>query len=1279
MKSHDASGRSDKSLFFEAVDIPTAPARSAFLLEACAGDVRRRERLALMLEDHFRENPFMAQAAIAAHKPATSGVIDAAVGTEIGRYRILEKLGEGGFGSVFVAEQRDPVKRRVALKVIKLGMDSRQVVARFEAERQALAMMDHPNIARVFDGGVTETGRPFFVMELVKGIPITEFCEENSLGTAKRLGLFVQVCRAIEHAHQKGIIHRDIKPSNILVTSHDGIAVPKVIDFGIAKATAGELTDKTVYTQFHQLIGTPAYMSPEQAEMNGLGLDTRTDVYALGVLLYELLVGQTPFDGGELANSGLDEMRRTIREKEPMRPSTRVSAALNKRGLRQASADTLKAEDLVKALRGDLDWIVLKCLEKDRSRRFATVHELTLDIERHLHNEPVLARPPSLIYEFQKTWRRHRILLVTMTAVFGALAVGFTVSAWQTLLATRAREDALKAQRVEKSERARADANKEVAERSLYSANMSLAQLAWAQNDFARLRQILDESGRYPKRGLEWGLWQRRLHEAAKIFRGHAGEIHCVAFAPDGRHFATGSDDLTIRVWDVETGAEVLAITNQPAPVRSLAWSVDGTWILSAGGHVARVFLAATGAQRFAVTNLDARIASGAISPDGGTIAIGMADGKTRLFDTAEFHEAGPLPKLPKGVRTLAFSPDGRRLAAGSADGTTRIFELATSKEVVALAGHEDWVESVAFSPDGLRVLTASDDRTARVWDSLTGRELFALKGHSYYVRSAVFSPDGRTIATASVDWTVKLWQAKDGDEITTLKEHTGNVDAIAFSRDGSRLVSAGKDETAIVWRLDKREPGFEIGASQLMAFSTDCQRLAIADRAGTMVFDTSLGREIARPQIPAGEISAIALSGRGDRLVVGGSDRSATVWDVESGREIASLKQPDGDVVCVGFSPDGRRLVTGGRDHKLRISQTDSGRLLLEIDAAVAPIVAVEWSPDGRSIACGFSSRPEAAIWDSATGKKMGEIEGQPGGILALAFSPDGNHLATAGWDRSARVWDIATGRELANLKGHGGILRSVAFSGDGTRVITAGDDRTARVWDAESGRELFIVVHPARAVRFASDSEHIAVAGGGQATVLKAATASELATWASQEADARERVRAAKSLASKAVEAHRDELRRDPGAIRNWMILAPLKIGSIEREADLRPNDGRPWRQVDLEDYAIDFNGFLRQTTSQAVGYAFCTLFSDRERVDLRLLVGSDDQSEIFLNGQRIYATTHNRGYSPDEDMVEGVKLRAGANSLLFKVINETSEWKGSIRITDGDGLPVRGISTR
>ncbi len=460
---------------------------SAYLDLACDGNPELRRRIERLLgaapdaDDFFERNPAPLEQVIAPLEAGATigGAISEGPGTLIGRYKLLEKIGEGGCGVVYMAEQKEPVRRRVALKVIKLGMDTRSVIARFEAERQALALMDHPNIAKVFDAGSTErpltpgsagvppassvsltneqpagrdagaprqayeqgrgerdvaksqieiqksqitTGRPYFVMELVRGIRITDYCDQNNLSARERLDLFIQVCQAIQHAHQKGIIHRDIKPSNILVTVNDGVAVPKVIDFGIAKATSQQqLTDKTVFTAFEQFIGTPAYMSPEQAAMTSLDIDTRSDIYSLGVLLYELLTGKTPFDTEQLMKVGLDQMRRTIREQEPMRPSTKLTRERAvARGLGSAKSE----------IDQDLDWIVMKCLEKDRARRYETANGLATDIQRHLNNEPVVACPPSNLYRFQKLVRRNKLAFAAGAGIAAALVLGLCVATW---------------------------------------------------------------------------------------------------------------------------------------------------------------------------------------------------------------------------------------------------------------------------------------------------------------------------------------------------------------------------------------------------------------------------------------------------------------------------------------------------------------------------------------------------------------------------------------------------------------------------------------------------------------------------------------------------------------------------------------------------------------------------------------------------------------------------------------------------------------------------------
>jgi serine/threonine protein kinase/Flp pilus assembly protein TadD len=423
-----------RAIFLEAIEQPDAAARESFIASACGGDADLQLRVERLIESHEKLGSFHDQS------PSPAATIDQLQlekpGTSIGPYKLLEQIGEGGMGAVWMAQQHEPIKRLVAVKLIKPGMDSRQIIARFEAERQALALMDHANIARVLDAGTSSAGRPYFVMELVRGVPITRYCDEHHLTPRQRLELFIPVCQAIQHAHQKGIIHRDLKPSNVLVAQYDGRPVPKVIDFGVAKAAGQSLTEMTLVTGFGAIVGSLEYMSPEQAEVNQLDIDTRSDIYSLGVLLYELLTGSPPFSRSELAQAGMLEMLRVIREQEPTRPSTKLSTDEGLPAL-AASRGTEPAK-LTKLLRGELDWIVLKALEKDRSRRYETANSLAQDLARYLDDEPVLACPPSSAYRLRKFLRRHKVAALAAFVVAASLFLGTGVSIWQAAVARQA-------------------------------------------------------------------------------------------------------------------------------------------------------------------------------------------------------------------------------------------------------------------------------------------------------------------------------------------------------------------------------------------------------------------------------------------------------------------------------------------------------------------------------------------------------------------------------------------------------------------------------------------------------------------------------------------------------------------------------------------------------------------------------------------------------------------------------------------------------------------------
>jgi len=532
-----------RSIFISALEYEGQEA-DEFVNATCASDAELRGRVDQLLKAH-RELGAIDDRPAESPSPSPRELPLDGPGTRIGPYRLLEQIGEGGFGIVYMAEQTQPVRRRVALKIIKPGMDTRMVVARFEAERQALALMDHPNIARVFDGGATDTGRPYFVMELVRGIPITDFCDQNLLPVKERVELFVAVCRAVQHAHQKGIIHRDLKPSNVLVTMHDDKRVAKVIDFGVSKAIGQQLTEKTLFTNFAQMIGTPLYMSPEQAQMSGLDVDTRSDIYALGVLLYELLTGTTPFDRERLKTVAFDEVRRIIREEQPPRPSTRLSsatAATTTASLKRGS-DPRRLRQLIK---GELDWIVMKCLEKDRNRRYESANGLAADLARYLKKEPVQACPPSVSYRLRVIFRRHRAAIGTV-ALFLAIALfGGASTIWQSFRAARAQAAAVRAQLALSAARE----------------NAAVERASAMARDLEALNQAnsLIESGRNHFDFSEWAKAQADLNRALALRPDHSSAW-----------LARGEVCARARLWDLAAADVQKAYKLQgPGSARSL-------------------------------------------------------------------------------------------------------------------------------------------------------------------------------------------------------------------------------------------------------------------------------------------------------------------------------------------------------------------------------------------------------------------------------------------------------------------------------------------------------------------------------------------------------------------------------------------------------------------------------------------------------------------------------------------------------------------------------------
>jgi WD40 repeat protein/serine/threonine protein kinase len=969
--------RKARDIFLRAAEMPSAESREAYLAEACGADQVLRGRVLKLLESH-RQDSFLEGPTVDL-RPITENL-----GDRIGRYKLLQKIGEGGMGVVYMAEQEEPVRRKVALKIIKLGMDTKQVVARFEAERQALALMDHPNIARVLDGGATETGRPYFVMELVQGVPITEFCDQNHLSVEERLKLFVPVCQAIQSAHQKGIIHRDLKPTNILVALNpDASGFPKVIDFGVAKATSQKLTEKTLFTAHGMMVGTPAYMSPEQAEMSHLDVDTRADIYSLGALLYELLTGTAPFPEERLRSAGYNEMQRIILEEQPVKPSTRLSTLQGEQRSMIARNRGATELTLSRGFPGDLDCIVMKCLEKDRARRYETANGLARDLERQLNHEPVLARPPSRLYEFQRSVRRHWVGFTAVASVLVILTIGVLVSTLEAVRALRAEQRQRKV---------------------VYAAKIGQMQAAWEQNRVAQVRQLLEETADYPDRGFEWYYWQRQAHLQLKTLRGHLGRVASVEFSPDSKRVATGSQDRTVIVWDVATGSELLTLTGHLHEVDGVAFSSDGRRMLTASrDRTARVWDAQSGKQLL----------------------------------TLEGHTGR--------IQDAAFSPDDQRVLTASWDGTARIWDVATGKALVKLEGHPDPLHDAAFSPDGLRVVTGGDDKVGRVWDALIGKELFPLIGHGGGIQCVAFSPDGRRIVTGSgePDPTAKVWDAATGACLFTLAGHAGSVNGIRFSSDSQQIVTCSDDQTALVWDAVTGKELFSLkghtDAVGDVAISPDGSRIVTGSSDLTArLWDAASDRQVLTIRGHAGPVLAAAFSRDGRRIVTGSVDQTAAVWDAVTGERLFVLQAHHKDSVrSVAFSPDGRRILTGSGDQTAKVWDAANGNYLFTLAGHSGPVSRVAFSPDGRLIATGSADKT-AGVWESESGKRLLSLAGHTERIVDLVFSPNNRLLATASADQTAKFWDTATGRELFELKDTDGIVAAVAFSPDATRIAT-------------------------------------------------------------------------------------------------------------------------------------------------------------------------------------------------------------------------------------------------
>jgi WD40 repeat protein/serine/threonine protein kinase len=1079
-------------LFLQALELRSPGARQEYLDEVCAGQATLRAEVESLLEANARAGSFLESPV-----PQPAATVEASIlecpGMAIGPYKLLEQIGEGSFGVVFMAEQQRPLRRKVALKVLKPGMDTRQVVARFEAERQALAIMDHPNIAKVFDGGATPSGRPYFVMELVKGAPITAFCDQNHLTPRQRLELFVSVCQAVQHAHQKGLIHRDLKPSNVLVTMRDTTPVVKVIDFGVAKALGQELTDKTLFTGLGALVGTLEYMSPEQMEINQLDIDTRSDIYSLGVLLYELLAGSPPFSRQELEKGGgMLELLRVVREQEPSKPSTKLSTA---ESLPTLAADRgTEPAKLTRLVRGELDWIVLKALEKDRSRRYETANGFAQDVQHYLHDEPVQACPPSAVYRFRKLARRNKAALAMIAVIAGALVmavVGLVVSNW---LVTRekdqktqalsdkenalARESAALAKAREHeglaNERA-ADAQKQqaiakaqelLARRRFYAAQMNLAMQAWRAGDMPRVLELLE--GQRPKadeedlRGFEWFYLWRLCNGGCRVpLQGHTTATMSLAFSPDGRTLASASWDRTLRLWDTATGKELKVLQGHNKGVWEVAFSPDGKTLASSGKETESLILWDVGTGR-PLHTIAGSVMGVQFAPDGKTVGGGLINGNAADFKEWDVASGAERTTIADAGGVLGLVPTSKTLVtmAGpfSPNCEVRFWDLESGRRRRAISVPGAW--GAALSPDGTQV-AVSAGRSVTVWDAATGKQQSAHR-MSTNVRGLAFSPDGKKLAVGLEDRHVIVWDVATGVQRNQYV-HLDVVWAVAFSPDGKTLASGTLGGAIKLWDLTPAEETTTLPVRDVQCgrFAPDGKTLVVGTKDLTKVIDVAAGKEIA--VLPPSNV--VAISPDANVLAERVNRDDYAFWDVRARRKLATIPLPQLTTRSpqLSFSPDGRTLARflwwrgdntvtlwdlATRQSKvLKVAPPESNRL---------SVLCAEFSPDGKLLAAGFQFQ-WVTVWDVATGKVKLQFTQKPSmmNVLSVAFSPGGKTLAVGTDVGTVTLWDLETGKRLVAFRGHTFRVLALAFSPDGQTLATAGFDKTVRLWDVITGQE--------------------------------------------------------------------------------------------------------------------------------------------------------------------------------------------------------------------------------
>ena len=1195
---------------------------------------------------------------------------------------VLEnKLGEGGFGEVWVGRHQTIKEQRVfkfCFRADRVRTLKREVTL-FRVLKERVG--EHPNIVRLLEVYFDEP--PYYIeMDYVEGRDLKTWSEERGgverIPMEVRLEIVAQVADALQAAHEAGVIHRDVKPGNILIAecgvrsaqsanhksefiNHKLVA--KLTDFGIGQVMGEEYLAGITRAGFTQTMlgstsssgaGTQMYLAPEIVA--GKPASTRSDIYSLGVVLYQLLVGDF---SRPVATDWADGI-----------------------------SDPLLRDDLK------------HCFAGNPAERFAGAGQLAENLRALPHRQKALAEQQAAIAAKEKAaYRRGVFRTASLSAGILAIVVALTVLVLnQSARAKRAAKVAEEKSQQAIEERKRAEIGEAEARRLTYIANMNLLQDSWEKNNTRRVVQLLKETGEFSDRGFEWYFWQGQLRSAFRTLR-YPVRLTSAAFSPDSQRIVAGGRPGLVKVWDVSSGRELFDLRGHTSSVWFVAFSPNGQRI-STGSQdkTAKLWDASNGRELFTLKGHTDYVTSADFSADGRRIVTASGDHTAKVWEADGGKELLTLKGHIAAIWDAAFSPDGLRIATASSDQTAIVWDAASGRELLTLAGHTGIVDSLAWSPDGAQIVTASTDHTVKVFETTTGRELFTLRGHTDWARSVAWSPDGKRILTGSLDATAREWDAATGLELRTIQGHTGAIWYVDYSRDGRWICTASDDGTVKVWVASQERDqrvlkGHPTGIRSLCFVGGGQWIVTASDDGIARVWEITKGRELFVLKGHEAMIWSVAVSADGTRIATGSEDQTARIWDASTGRELLVLKGMLTPIWCVAFAPGGQNLMVGGADNEARLLDITSGRELLALKGHAAGIKAAAFSSSGGHIATG-SADGTIKIWESPTGRELFTLRGHLGSVDSIAFSNDGKWVVSGSADSSARVWETATGRELLSLKGHAAPIRSVAFSRDGRRIVTASDDRSVKVWETSSGRDLLTLKWPSSPVWSVSMSpgDQRIVTGNmdGTAVVWEAASPEQTIAWRKESEES------AQSIGEIRVEQARAQPAQQ--SIKQWLLLAPIPFEAgqsstealnqeqIPGENQLRPRLGEKvsignqqlaWRAVRMEAYIyLDFNFQLGRPVERSVGYAVSYVWADTERQGLRVLVGSDDQSVVYLNGKRIYQTPGPRSRVVDVDAVEEVDLRAGLNVLVFKVVNEALNWRGSIRFTDANGNPVQGI---